>query len=79
MLENIEVLYHSSIRISKNKVIYIDPFKINKNYNYADIIFLTQILHNGLTSYLCVVIDCSKRLKVTLDMLICETAFIVCP
>ena len=28
MLENIEVLYHSSIRISKNKVIYIDPFKI---------------------------------------------------
>ena len=32
MLENIEVLYHSSIRISKNKVIYIDPFKIDKNY-----------------------------------------------
>ena len=31
MIENIEVLYHSSIRISKNKVIYIDPFKIDKN------------------------------------------------
>ena len=42
MLENIEVLYHSSIRISKNKVIYIDPFKINKNYNDADIIFITH-------------------------------------
>ena len=42
MLENIEVLYHSSIRISKNKVIYIDPFKIDKNYNDADIIFITH-------------------------------------
>ena len=42
MLDNIEVLCHSSIRISKNKVIYIDPFKINKNYNDADIIFITH-------------------------------------
>ena len=42
MLENIEVLYHSSIRISNNKVIYIDPFKIDKNYNYADIVFITH-------------------------------------
>ena len=42
MLENIEVLYHSSIRISKNKIIYIDPFKIDKNYNDADIIFITH-------------------------------------
>ena len=42
MLDNIEVLCHSSIRIRKNKVIYIDPFKINKNYNDADIIFITH-------------------------------------
>lgn len=42
MLENIEVLYHSSIRINKEKTIYIDPFKINKNYNDADIIFITH-------------------------------------
>ena len=42
MLENIEVLYHSSIRISKNKVIYIDPFKIDKTYNDADIVFITH-------------------------------------
>ena len=42
MLENIEVLYHSSIRISKNKVIYIDPFKIDRNYNDADIVFITH-------------------------------------
>ena len=42
MLENIEVLYHSSIRISKGKIIYIDPFKIDKNYNDADIVFITH-------------------------------------
>ena len=42
MLENIEVLCHSRIRINKEKVIYIDPFKINKNYNDADIIFITH-------------------------------------
>ena len=42
MLDNIEVLYHSSIRINKEKIIYIDPFKINKNYNDADIIFITH-------------------------------------
>ena len=42
MLENIEVLKHSSIRINKEKIIYIDPFEINKNYNDADIIFITH-------------------------------------
>ena len=42
MLNNIEVLYHSSIRINKEKTIYIDPFKIEKNYNDADIIFITH-------------------------------------
>jgi len=42
MLENVEVLCHSSIRINKDKVIYIDPFRINKNYNDADLIFITH-------------------------------------
>ena len=42
MLNNIEVLYHSSIRINKEKTIYIDPFKIDKNYNDADIVFITH-------------------------------------
>ena len=42
MLENIEVLCHSSIKINIEKVIYIDPFKIDKNYNDADIIFITH-------------------------------------
>ena len=42
MLENVEVLYHSSIKISDDKIIYIDPFKIDKSYNDADIIFITH-------------------------------------
>lgn len=42
MLEDIQVLCHSSIRINKGKIIYIDPFRIDKNYNDADIIFITH-------------------------------------
>ena len=42
MLENIEVLCHSTIKICKEKIIYIDPFKIDENYNDADIIFITH-------------------------------------
>ena len=48
MLDNIEMLYHSSIRIKKDLVIYFDPFKINKEYNDADIIFIT---HNHYDHY----------------------------
>lgn len=42
MLEDIQVLCHSSIKVNKGKVIYIDPFKIDENYNDADIIFITH-------------------------------------
>ena len=42
MLGNVEVLCHTSIRFDEEKVIYIDPFKIDKNYNDADIIFITH-------------------------------------
>lgn len=42
MLENIQVLCHSSIKINEGKVIYFDPFKINESYNDADIIFITH-------------------------------------
>ena len=48
MLEGIDVLYHSSIKINKGKVIYIDPFKIDENYSDADIIFIT---HNHYDHY----------------------------
>ena len=33
MLENIEVICHSSIKINKGIIIYFDPFKIEKKYN----------------------------------------------
>ena len=42
MLEGIEVITHSSVRINKGKIIYIDPYGIDKNYNDADIIFITH-------------------------------------
>ena len=42
MLDDIEVLCHSSIKINKEKIIYFDPFRIDKNYNDADIIFITH-------------------------------------
>lgn len=48
MLENIKVLRHSSIMFNKGKIIYIDPFKIDKNYNNADIIMIT---HNHYDHY----------------------------
>lgn len=42
MLKNIEVLTHSSIRFNRKVVIYFDPYKIEKNYNDADVIFITH-------------------------------------
>lgn len=43
MLDNIESLGHACIRFNKeNKVIYVDPFNIKKEYNDADIIFITH-------------------------------------
>lgn len=42
MLENINVLIHSSIRITGQKKIYIDPFKIDEYYCDADFIFITH-------------------------------------
>lgn len=50
MLENIEVLCHSSIKISKEKVIYVDPYKIDKNYNDADMIFITHAHYDHYSS-----------------------------
>lgn len=42
MLENIEVICNSCIRIEKEKIIYIDPYKIDRQYNDADLIFITH-------------------------------------
>ena len=46
MLEKIQVLCHSSIRFDKEKIIYFDPFKIEKNYNDANYIFITHDHYN---------------------------------
>ena len=48
MLENIEINCHSSIKINKGVVIYLDPFKIEKEMHDADIIFIT---HNHYDHY----------------------------
>ena len=42
MLEKTEVLCHSSIKITKGSIIYFDPFKIDREYHDADIIFITH-------------------------------------
>lgn len=43
MLNKIEVLGHSTIKLKKNsKIIYIDPYNINNSINDADIIFITH-------------------------------------
>lgn len=42
MLDNVEVLCHSSIKINVEKIIYVDPFNIDKNFNDADIVFITH-------------------------------------
>lgn len=49
MLENIELLCHNSIRMEKDKVIYIDPFKIKKEMHDADIIFVTHNHYDHLS------------------------------
>ena len=48
MIENIEVLCHSSIKISGDKTIYIDPFRIEEEMKDADLIFIT---HNHYDHY----------------------------
>lgn len=42
MKNKVEVLCHSSIKITGNKTIYIDPFKVDKFYHDADYIFCTH-------------------------------------
>ena len=43
MLSNVDCLGHASIKFNKeNKIIYVDPYNINGNYQDADIIFITH-------------------------------------
>ena len=41
-MKEFEVLIHNCIKIKSDKIIYTDPFNLNKNYNDADIIFITH-------------------------------------
>lgn len=42
MLEGISINCHSSIKIAKEKIVYIDPFRINEVSHDADYIFITH-------------------------------------
>ena len=42
LLDGIRVLYHSSIRIEREKVIYVDPYHIMEEKHDADFIFVTH-------------------------------------
>lgn len=39
---SVEVLYHSSIRITGEKTVYVDPFGVDKDYRDADLILITH-------------------------------------
>ena len=42
MVEGIKINCHSSIKIAKDKIVYIDPFRINEVPHDADYIFITH-------------------------------------
>lgn len=42
MIKSISVISQNAIRIEEDKIIYFDPYKIDKNYNDADYIFITH-------------------------------------
>ncbi len=42
MLNELEVLLHSSIRIAAERTVYVDPFRIDISYRNADVIFITH-------------------------------------
>lgn len=46
MFEEVEVLTHSSIKISGKKVIYFDPFEVKEESHDADLIFITHEHHD---------------------------------
>jgi len=42
LFASVEVLYHSSIRITGEKTVYIDPYGVAKDYRDADLILITH-------------------------------------
>ena len=46
MFEEVEVLTHSSIKITGKRVIYFDPFEVKEESHDADLIFITHEHHD---------------------------------
>lgn len=69
MLENLEVLCHSSIRITGSKTIYVDPFRIKENYKDADYIFCTHSHYDHFSKE-----DIEKLLKDTTIIITVESS-----
>ena len=42
LFASVEVLYHSSIRITGEKTVYVDPFGVDRDYRDADLILITH-------------------------------------
>ena len=42
LFASVEVLYHSSIRITGEKTVYADPFGVDRDYRDADLILITH-------------------------------------
>ena len=73
MLEGIEVLYHSSIRIEKEgKVIYFDPYNIEGEPKDADIIFCTHSHYDHFSPQ-----DIEKVFKRVADFNTCDINTII--
>ena len=58
MLKGVTHIGHASIKIHKNKIIYIDPFNIKESLNDADFIFCTHSHYDHLS-----IADIRKILK----------------
>lgn len=42
LIKGIEVLHHSSIRIHKERIVYVDPYEVKEEYHDADFVFVTH-------------------------------------
>lgn len=65
----IELLCHNSIRLTGDKTIYIDPYKIDKNYKDADYIFITHSHYDHFSEE-----DIEKIMKSTTKLVTVETS-----
>ena len=65
----IDFVKHNSIKIKGSKTIYIDPYKIEKEYNDADYIFSTHSHYDHFSSE-----DIKKIIKVETKLIVVESS-----